>query len=57
MLNFHRSMITIKCAVEAFHAALDSVAELPDANTEYKKVEGSTSKFQLPLLSSLFFLN
>ncbi|KAG5312053.1 NOC2L protein, partial [Pseudoatta argentina] len=35
-----KSIITIKCAVEAFHAALDSVAVLPDKTTEYK-VEGS----------------
>ncbi|XP_012536796.1 nucleolar complex protein 2 homolog [Monomorium pharaonis] len=37
-----RSIITIKCAVEAFHAALANVAELPDINTEYK-VEGSAA--------------
>ncbi|XP_011176121.1 nucleolar complex protein 2 homolog isoform X2 [Solenopsis invicta] len=36
------SIITIKCAVEAFHAALESVAELPNTNTEYK-VEGSAA--------------
>ncbi|XP_018349997.1 PREDICTED: nucleolar complex protein 2 homolog isoform X1 [Trachymyrmex septentrionalis] len=35
-----KSITTIKCAVEAFHAALDSVAVVPDKTTEYK-VEGS----------------
>jgi len=51
----YRSIITIKCAVEAFHAALDNVAALPDTTTEYK-VEGSASKLQFLLLNySLFF--
>ncbi|KYM93137.1 Nucleolar complex protein 2 like protein [Atta colombica] len=35
-----KSITTIKCAVEAFHAALDSVVVVPDKTTEYK-VEGS----------------
>ncbi|XP_011703942.1 PREDICTED: nucleolar complex protein 2 homolog [Wasmannia auropunctata] len=37
-----KSIVTIKCTVEAFHAALDSVAVLPDTTTEYK-VEGSAT--------------
>ncbi|XP_011865771.1 PREDICTED: nucleolar complex protein 2 homolog [Vollenhovia emeryi] len=37
-----KSIVTIKCAVEAFHAALDSVTELADTTTEYK-VEGSAA--------------
>ncbi|XP_024883333.1 nucleolar complex protein 2 homolog [Temnothorax curvispinosus] len=37
-----KSIITIKCAVDAFHAALDSVAALPDTTTEYK-VDGSAA--------------
>jgi len=54
-----RSIITIKCAVEAFHAALDNVAALPDTNTECikYKVEGSASKLQFLLLNYLLFFN
>ncbi|KAL0118609.1 hypothetical protein PUN28_009347 [Cardiocondyla obscurior] len=36
------SIITIKCAVDAFHAALDSVVVLPETDSEYK-VEGSAT--------------
>lgn len=36
-----RSVTTIKCAVDAFHAALESIAELPDETVSQYKVEGS----------------
>lgn len=51
-----RSILTIKCAVEAFHAALNSVAVIPDTITEYK-VEGSAGELQPLLLSYLLFFN
>lgn len=50
----YRSILTIKCAVEAFHAALNSVAVIPDTTTEYK-VEGSAGELQSPLSSYLLF--
>lgn len=49
-----RSILTIKCAIEAFHAALNSVAVIPDTITEYK-VEGSAGEFRSPLLNYLLF--
>lgn len=40
----YRSIISIKRAVDAFHAALNSVAVSSDTNSRYK-VEGSASEF------------
>ena len=43
-LYFDRSAKTIRCVVEAFHAALESVGDAEKQTTEYK-VEGAASKF------------
>lgn len=40
-----RSLTTIKCAVDAFHAALETVAESGDTATLQYKVEGSAGQF------------
>lgn len=38
-------MKTIKCAVEAFHAALETVAESDDPESLQYKVEGGASSY------------
>lgn len=40
---FFRSLKTIKCAVEAFHAALETIAESADPESLQYKVEGGAS--------------
>lgn len=42
---FFRSLKTIKCAVEAFHAALETVAESDDPESLQYKVEGGASSY------------
>jgi nucleolar complex protein 2 len=40
-IHTDKSLVTIKCAVGAFHSALQTVAEADDATTLQYKVEGS----------------